>query len=332
MIAALACSWQAAGLRAAVPITKPRDYEDAEERGPRLPVEGSMVVNLRCHIEHDRKSGWRLVVFEKGPGLSQPVSRWALPCRLLERMEEITRSRPKAIFRISGENTVYERRGFILLQKAVLELEPPPAEPRTRAASHGARPATSQPADPTTAPTTTTTGPGATTGPLAATAPATIPAATTSWAAPSVGADAPAGGATSDDIRRAMQRDRLGQPILAGVRPRTSRVNESSVAPLSKGKVLAPGRAWAVVDRLVTIMPAGADRWVRVRFESDNTLREPPMRLLPCGMLRKAEGMGKATGRGKTARLRISGVITFYKGGRFLLLRKVLVERDLGRF
>ena len=320
MIAALACSWQAAGLRAAVPITKPRDYEGPPERGPNLPAEGSMVVNLRCHLERDRKSGWRLVVFEKEPGLPQPVSRWALPCRLLEKMEQITRSSPNAIFRISGENTVYERRGFILLQKAVLELEPPPAEPKTRAASHGARPATSQPADPTTTPTTTTTAPG------------TIPAGTTSWAAPSVGADAPAGGATSDDVRRAMQRDRLGKPIVPVVRPRKSRVNEPSVAPLSKRKVLAPGRAWAVVDRLVTIMPAGRDQWVRVRFESDNTLREPPLRLLPCGMLHEAEELGAATGRGKTVRLSISGVITFYKGGRFLLLRKALVERDLGRF
>jgi hypothetical protein len=130
----------------------------------------------------------------------------------------------------------------------------------------------------------------------------------------------------------ALRRDIPGVPVLSGIRPKTSRDNEPSVAPLPKADVLLPGRAWAVVDRIVTVIPAGRDGWVRVRFESDNTLREPPMRLLPCGMLRKAERMGATTGRGKTARLRVSGVTTFYSGERFLLLRKVLRERDLGRF
>ncbi len=361
MIAALGWSWPVS-LRAAVPITKPKDYVEPPEAGPQLPPEGSMVINVRCHVERDRESGWQVVVFEKEPGSSSRLPRWALPCRLLETMEQVTRSKPDAIFRISGENTIYDGRCFILVQKAVLELEPPPAEPKVPVTSRGA---VSRPAEPTTTPTSTaakpavTTGPTiaqtapgakpAATGPAAATAPATMPIAPGLLAGSTsddllaalrkdrlgkgpVAGDAPSEPAASDDILRALRRDRLGKPIVPVVRPKTGPPNEPSVAPVPKGKVLSPGRGWAVVDRLVTVMPAGRGQWMQVRFESDNTLREPPMRLLPCGMLRKAELLAAAAEKGKTVRLRISGVITFYRGKRFLLLRKALLERDLGRF
>jgi hypothetical protein len=138
--------------------------------------------------------------------------------------------------------------------------------------------------------------------------------------------------ADSDEILNALRRDRLGKPVVPVVRPETRRPNEPSVAPVPKGKVLPAGRGWTVVDRLVTLAPAKRGQWMQVRFQSDNTLREPPMRLLPCGILRKAELIAAAAEKGKTVRLRISGVITFYRGKRFLLLRKALLERDLGRF
>ena len=60
------------------------------------------------------------------------------------------------------------------------------------------------------------------------------------------------------------------------------------------------------------------------RFESDNTLADEPIRLLPCKLLQKAKRRG--------GRLRISGEITRYQGRRYLLLRKVLPERRMGQF
>ena len=302
---------------AAVPITKPKDYEEPAETAPQLPTEGSMVVNRRCHLERRDERGWHVVVFEAEPDSPRRQPRLALPCRLLEKMEQFTRSKPGAIFRISGQNSNYDGRCFILLQKAVLELEPPPATTKARATFHGAKPTTSQPTGPATAPTTGATKPAA--------------AAT----GPSTGLTAPApkpAGPTSDDILAALRRDSPGKGIVPEVRPKDNRPNEPSVAPLPKEKVLSPGRGGAVVDRLVTIIPAARGRWMQVRFESDNTLREPPMRLLPCALLREAKLTVASAQRGKTIRLRISGLITFYRGKRFLLLRKVLRERDLGRF
>ena len=309
-----------------------------------------MVISQRCHLEPDGKTGWYLVVFEKEPGLPRRISRWALPCGLLTRMEEVARSRPGAIFRVSGENTIYEGRCFILLQKAALELEPPPPEDKAPAGGSRTTAATSRPAEATTAPATAvgaSTRP-ATTGPATATAPATG-AATTTWPGRATSeevraalrddpggeprdASARDGPAASDDVLKALRRDRLGKPVLPEARPKTRRPNEPSVAPLPKAKVLATGRGWTVVDRLVTLVPAKRGEWMQVRFESDNTLREPPMHLLPCGMLSKAQLIARGTEKGKTVRLKISGVVTFYRGKRYLLLRKALRERELGRF
>jgi len=110
MIASLGWSWPAASLRAAVPITKPKGYAGPPAAGPQLPTEGSMVVNRRCHLQRHDESGWHMVVFEAEPDSPRQKPRWALPCRLLERMEQLTRSRPDAIFRISGQNTNYDGR------------------------------------------------------------------------------------------------------------------------------------------------------------------------------------------------------------------------------
>ncbi len=328
-----------AGLGAAVPITKPRGY-GVPTPTPKLPAEGSMVISKRCHIEPDGKSGWFLVVFEKEPGSLRRISRWALPCALLTRMEMVTRSKPGAIFRISGENTIYDGRCFILLQKAALELEPPPPEDKAPTEANKTTAATSRPAEATTGPSTRP----ATTGPVAAGGAATAPAATAPTADEVLAAlredqlgkpraaDASKEPAGSDEVLKALRRDKLGKPVLPTVRAKTRRPNEPSVAPLPKAKVLSPGRGWTVVDRLVTVAPPKRGQWMQIRFESDNTLREPPMQLLPCSILRRAELVAAAAEKGKTVRLRISGVVTFYRGKRFLLLRKALVERNMGRF
>ena len=79
-----------------------------------------------------------------------------------------------------------------------------------------------------------------------------------------------------------------------------------------------------IVDRLVRVLPDPASPWWNVRFEADNALGEPPLRVLPSRFLRTAQRLG--------GKLRVTGEMTHYKGQSYILLRKVLPERPLGQF
>jgi len=86
------------------------------------------------------------------------------------------------------------------------------------------------------------------------------------------------------------------------------------------------------VDRLVRVVKAADGNWWEVRFESDNTGREPPMRLLPCKRLAAAQQALQSARRNRIVQFRITGVITLYKGRRYLLLRKLLPEHQMDQF
>jgi len=135
---------------------------------------------------------------------------------------------------------------------------------------------------------------------------------------------------SQDEILRRMLRDRPGRPVLLPTeRGRVMRAE--SIAPAAVREQLNEDRGEMRIDRLVTIFPDEAGEWWEARFESDNTLQDQPMRLLPCRKLREAERLVAAR-KQKTLRLRITGQITQYKGRRYLLLRKLLPERDMGQF
>lgn len=93
-----------------------------------------------------------------------------------------------------------------------------------------------------------------------------------------------------------------------------------------------------VVDRIVWVFPEdesasqgeGFEWWV-ARFESDNTLTDSPMRLLPCRHLRQIQRAVGPEGS-HSVRFRVSGEVTRYRGRSYLLLRKVLTVRSLGLF
>ena len=87
------------------------------------------------------------------------------------------------------------------------------------------------------------------------------------------------------------------------------------------------------IDRLVSFEFDAQDQWWLARFESDNTLQDQPVRLLPCKLLELAEKDTGYHARGqKTYRARVSGVLTRYEGWRYLLLRKLVKEREMGAF
>ena len=86
-----------------------------------------------------------------------------------------------------------------------------------------------------------------------------------------------------------------------------------------------------IVDRLIRIQPSRVDGWLEARFIGDNRLTEPPMRLLPSARLGEAEKWLEQA-HGQTIRLRLSGEITEFRGRRYLLLRSVIPERQMGQF
>ncbi len=135
---------------------------------------------------------------------------------------------------------------------------------------------------------------------------------------------------SSAELLDALLGEKVGRPVqTVPVLPDSPKL--ASVAPAGPS-VLPVVRGEMVADRLVRIMPDPKGKWWLAAFEADNTLQEPPMRLLPCGMLAKAQALAAGARPGRMRVLRVSGKITRYAGNRYLLLRKVIVELNLGQF
>jgi hypothetical protein len=283
--------------RPEVPVTKADNARPVKPQ-PVLPPDGSMVIDRSCTIRSDAASGWIVVEFPDEPGRRREEPRWVLPCERLEKMETVVAERPDTVFRLTGENLVYRGKLFLLISRdpVVVTSE---AGPRTDVAAEApGRPAT-KPAPEQKSPEAE--GPASRPGQIA-------------------GKEA-----SADDIFQALMRQRPGKPMdTSNYQPRKPAA-EPSVAPKPPGAEEAPSVSAAmVVGRIVRMPPVGPDGWREVRFKSDNTLLEPPLRLLPCSPLERAEEYGGL--------LHISGIVTGYKGQRYLLLRKVVRERDMGQF
>jgi len=140
------------------------------------------------------------------------------------------------------------------------------------------------------------------------------------------------GPATSDEVLKHLRAERAGAPVLAPSpqepRPPTSHY---SAAPQASGETLSVTEGGLIIDRRARVLPSPHTLWWLVRFEADNTLKERPLRLLPCRLLQQAQGYW-AGGAGETRVYRVSGEVTEYEGRQYLLLRKLLPDRDLGRF
>jgi hypothetical protein len=276
--------------RPPVPVTLVRGAKPEGPPPPKLPDDGTMVIDRRARLSRDSRNGWFAFRFEEDPALSPEQPRWALPCQMLEKMEEYAARDANCAFRISGENVVYESKCYLMLGKAIVEGPRPPAPP----------PGASKPK------------------PFPVVAPAgTQPAAATS---PSARTTRPAGGPTADDILWKLLQERPGIPVTVPARPVVG-PDHPSVAPVT-GKPIWSDQVWMIVDRLVRVLRDKRGAWYEVHFESDNTLREAPVRVLPSSLLENVEDGQK---------FRISGIITLYKGKRYILLRKALRERPMGQ-
>ena len=281
-------------------VIEPRGGAPVRPRAPKLPPEGTMVIDRLCRIETD-PSGWVLLTFPNEKGKKPIRPRWALPNELLEKMEKLEtdnvrtgRRGSQMLFRLSGETTVHRRNLFLLIRRvAIVE------GPNDRAGENAATRSSSGP--PKVARGEAAAQPKAATRPREK-------------------------GPSSADLMRALLNEKNPDPVI--VTPRKAELDASgtkSVAPRAKRPTITPATRNIIVDRLVTIQPAGVGKWCDATFEADNTLREPPARLLPCRMLNWVAKVRRSD------RLQITGEITTYKGRRFLLLRKAIVERPLGQ-
>lgn len=297
--------------KAEVPITKPRDFK--EPPSPLvLPRDGTMLVDHRARLVN-MGGGWRALVFEKSPSRPQEASRYVLPSQLLDQMEQELARDPNALFRVSGENTTYKMVSYIMLTKAILEPPPRPAP-----LSQPAQPPASQPVDVTPV----TVAPASSPASQAASSPASSPASK-----PVVNPTTP------DDILAKMLDERPGTPMIIAAQRRLNAHAPASGSPVPTGDPNAvrtlptPQEKWLVIDRLARIIKDENSPWLQVHFESDNTLDDEPLRLLPATILEKAE-RNNLTG----VKVRVSGIIAQYQGRQYLLLRKVTLERQMGQF
>ena len=274
--------------RPPVPITPPTSEKPV--KGAKVAISDLPIVDRRCRMKTDPQSGWAILEFENAPGLPALDPHRLLPCRRLEQMERLASQDPAAVFRVSGEVTVFQNQAYIL--------------PRTLAVDSASAEAQAYPA---------ALPPSRGAGKKAARAAVkSVPDESAS----------DANASSSEGIMKALTRNRPAKPVLPAAESAELIPETQSVAPLGEAPA-APERDAMVVDRLVRAFRGGDPAWWEARFESDNTLQDRPIRLLPCRLLERAQ---KATGR-----LVVTGEITYYKGRAYLLLRKLLPERDMGQ-
>ena len=324
-------------------LIKPRSVRMTQPQGraPRtvrkLPwtLDGSMVVDRRCTIHHDTRSGWSLAKFRREPDRPALRPRWILPNSLLEAIEPLLDKDPRQVFRISGETTIYYDRVFLLLRKVTVDAASlpgaKPAEWRSDPSKGWPAPTTKPAAVATTRPTVTATTrpwPRPTTRPTTRPTSRPIAMPTTRPASGPAKAAPRRKGSSSADVLKGLMQDRPGSPVIAPVaRPAALSAARSEAAPTTGREIQPLARGKLIVNRVIRVLATGDGDWKEARFEADNTLREPPIRLLPCRLFEWAEAFV-----GGTKKLRVSGVVTQYKGRRYLLLRKVLQVRDMNQF
>lgn len=326
-----------------------------------MPAERSTIVNRKARFAWDEKAKFYGLTFLPEEGKADESPRLALPNSRLELIEKILAEHPDAVFTISGETTVYEKKAYLLIRLATVEL---PARP-TDVANQ-----TSPPADTTesatqevSAPTTPSTpslspeeawllepdeddppakDPQEDNPPSAE--PAVEPAepATENQADESDESAAPAdadqpppqtsAGGDPDAVIEAMLKERPGTPILAPVETDTPVIEQPSVAPLPKAvRMQLPSMFGPTLNERVVRLGRDKEGWWILRFENDNGLAQPPLRVLPSSNLTKARTFSRSQ-TGVELRIVVWGEIVHYKGMQYILLQRVTKHHTLNRF
>ncbi len=261
---------------------------------------GVMIIDRVASIARDPADKWNTI---KDPRVGV---LYLLPCESLEALEKELPENPKAKFKLSGEVHRYRGGYYMLLHRVLLIPKSTSSAPA----------ATSRP---TTEPATTTTTSKPAEPPVVSIVEPTSQPATSR---PS--------GASADDVAAELLGKTPSRPIVPDIKPKLPKV-EPSTSGVPSGKTLRSGPGKNTVHRLARLLyREKGQKWSRVAFEADNTLREPPMRVLPNIYLERMETLSnKGTGFG--AIFHISGEVYRYKGKNYLLLRAVIKKHNLGQ-
>ncbi len=259
----------------------------------KLPAERSLVINRLARLEFQKSLHWAVLRFLPEAGKPVQVDRYALPNQRLEDMESIVSKDPQTVFLVSGECMIYHERPYLIVRLALTQS---PQSPPPEAATRPITPTASHPATPATA-------------------------------VASAKAD-------SDDLIRGLLegllKDRPGKPVLLPPESEARVEPLPSVSP-AVARQLPQAFGSMIADRTVYLSTDADTGWSTVRFMADNTLLEQPIRLLPCKQVDEAKKISD-TKLGRNIRLRVSGELTRYKGKEYLLLRRVVRERDMHQF
>ena len=136
--------------------------------------------------------------------------------------------------------------------------------------------------------------------------------------------------------------DELRQKLLKNVRPRpivpdpkTVRAGQDGMSVAPPNTPLLPGPGRLIARRLVRLKsPIYAGGWSRIVFEADNTVREPPLRVMPGALLERLENGSRDEDNARIpgALFYVSGEIYPYYGTNYVLLRVVQRKKNLDRF
>jgi hypothetical protein len=234
---------------------------------------------------------------------------------LLEAMEDALADNPDAAVSISG--TIHNSYGkvYLLPTRAMLVPHPNPVDLTTE-------PATTAPAD-ASASAAPVSDPPAAPSPLRAGLP--LPPGAR-------GETATAKAPSAEDVAAELLKQPLSQPIVDIRQDPRPLPTSRSVAPQGTPLPAGPGRI--VANRFARVThPKGADWYVLV-FEGDNTLQEPPLRVLPNDWLDKLI-IGSASNIAPVAPgaiFQVSGQIYRYRGNSYILLHSVIRKREVHTF
>ena len=323
-------------------VIQPRTRRDIAAPAP--PPAAGQIVDCRARILKIPGANWFLIRYEPEPNRPR-APQFLLPCQLLEQIESFSEGSPPPVLLVSGETTWYHKRSFLLLRQAFADegdatpVAPPSPRPGrvTSVTPASAPPVTVTPPSVPPVPTGVKPPPvsvsdlGSEKAPDANAASRPAPSGDSNARASSMPATAASGPGEVDpeEIIRRLAGQRPGKSLGVRRMPDSQPV-APSVAPVSTQPAVASARGTMLVDRVMQISPDEKSGWWAGHFLGDNTLREPPVRLLPCSLLEDAENQVAASPR--HLQFRVSGEMTEYKGRRYLLLRKLVPERDLGQF
>ena len=258
----------------------------------RLP-EGYIVAAREAQVARD--GGWYMMHLASVDGLPDAPPLRVLPNRRLAMLETIvTSENPDLRLAVTGRVTEFQGRNYILLEDL-------------KEASIRTKPVVIEP-----------------------------PSKTQPEEEETSEDDAPAAAPTAEEIMRRLMTRRPAKALVMPDRVRIAATEPAGDGGGAKGpldqwetETLRWPEETMLMDRLGRVVPG--DPWWSLAFENRGAgVDVKPVRLLPNRLLENALTV---SGTGTQARvIRISGEITEYKGANYLLLRKVLAQRDMGNF